>query len=179
MAVAEAKAEVAAVANPEAARINAQIAKLESLQKDGVAALDAALAKARADLRALSATLPAAPRRVDVERIASRAEAAYRYVINKLEEVLAGSEDEEARKVFRRSLGVIAVTPDDGRLVAVYRQPTGEMLAQILDEQGHTALVAGARVGFRTPLNSLIFNCADLPRLAPRPGRSSKVPGHW
>ena len=46
--------------------------------------------------------------------------------------------------MFRRSLGVIAVTPEDGRLVAVYRQPTGEMIAQILDEQGHTALVAGA-----------------------------------
>ena len=47
--------------------------------------------------------------------------------------------------MFRRTLGLIAVAPDNSRLVAVYRQPTGEMIAQVLDEAGHTALVAGAR----------------------------------
>ncbi len=82
-------------------------------------------------------TLAAAPRQIDVERIASRAEAAYRFVIDKLEKVLAGKDEEQAPSVFRRTLGVIAVAPDNGRLVPVYRQPTGEVIAQIPDEAGH------------------------------------------
>ena len=94
-------------------------------------------AKANADLRALPVTLTAPQRQIDVERIASRAEKAYRFVVEKLEEVLAGKDDEQARSVFRRTLGVIAVAPDNGRLVAVYRQPAGEVIAQILDEAGH------------------------------------------
>jgi hypothetical protein len=146
MAVAEAKAQAREVDNPQVERINAQIAKLQALRRDGVEGLDAALAKANADLRALPVTLTAPQRQIDVERIASRAEKAYRFVVEKLEEVLAGKDDEQARSVFRRTLGVIAVAPDNGRLVAVYRQPTGEVIAQILDEAGHTALVAGARL---------------------------------
>ena len=60
---------------------------------------------------------------MDVERTAARAEAAYRHVVNKLEEVLAGSEEEEARNTLRQILGRIAVTPDGDRLIAVYKQP--------------------------------------------------------